>query len=106
MVRLLASTRLFSPTWLNGLLRGRVTCTGLIHPPRWTILPLLLRLHHHVRSTCAAFHNMEAATVVLISTVFAIPPHIFPWYTTALLPRIAMLAGPLWMGKSMSGKGL
>jgi hypothetical protein len=50
--------------------------------------------------------GMEAATVVLISTVFAISPHIFPWYTTALLPWIAMLIGPLWVGKSMSGKGL
>ena len=49
---------------------------------------------------------MEAATLLLISTTFAISPHIFPWYTTALLPWIAILTGPLWVGKRLSGKGL
>jgi hypothetical protein len=42
----------------------------------------------------------------LIGTVFVISSHIFPWYTTALLPWIAMLAGPLWVDKRLNGKGL
>jgi hypothetical protein len=42
----------------------------------------------------------------LIGTIFAISSHIFPWYTTALLPWIAMLVGPLWADKRLNGKGL
>ena len=63
-----------------------------------SLVVLLLRLRERI--------SMETATLLLIGTTFAISPHIFPWYTTALLPWIAMLAGPLWVGKRMSGKGL
>jgi len=63
-----------------------------------SLVVLLLRLRERI--------SMETATLLLIGTTFAISPHIFPWYTTALLPWIAMLAGPLWIGKRMSGKGL
>ncbi len=63
-----------------------------------SLVVLLLRLRERI--------SMETATLLLIGTTFAISPHIFPWYTTALLPWIAMLAGPIWIGKRMSGKGL
>lgn len=39
--------------------------------------------------------SMEAAFLILTGTIFSISSHIFPWYTTALLPWIAMLAMPL-----------
>ncbi len=39
--------------------------------------------------------SMEAAALVLTGTIFAISPHIFPWYTTALLPWVVLLLRPL-----------
>jgi Glycosyltransferase family 87 len=50
--------------------------------------------------------SIEAATLVLVSTVLAISPHVFPWYTVGLLPWIAVLAGPLWSSKKPNGKGI
>ena len=50
--------------------------------------------------------SMEAATLLLIGTVFAISSHVFTWYVPALLPWIALLVGPLWVDKRPSGKGL
>lgn len=50
--------------------------------------------------------SMEGATLLLISTVFAISSHVFPWYVPALLPWITLLVGPLWIDKRPSGKGL
>ncbi len=51
--------------------------------------------------------GVEAATLILIGVIFAVASHIFPWYTAAFLPWIAMLAGPLWTRKDgLSGKGL
>ncbi len=63
-----------------------------------SLVVLVMRLRERI--------SMEAATLLLIGTLFAISPHVFPWYTTALLPWIAMLAGPLWRGGRLSGKGL
>jgi len=31
---------------------------------------------------------MEAGALMLFGTIFAISPHIFPWYTTVLLPWV------------------
>ncbi len=59
---------------------------------------LLLRLRERI--------SMEAAIVLLIGTVFAVSSHVFPWYVPALLPWVTILAGPLWIGKRPSGKGL
>lgn len=51
--------------------------------------------------------SMEAATMVLMGTVLAVSSHVFPWYTTALLPWIAVLIGPVWTRQGgLSGKGL
>jgi Glycosyltransferase family 87 len=50
--------------------------------------------------------NMEAATIVLIGTVLAVSSHVFPWYTTALLPWIVLLIGPLWTRQGLNAKGL
>jgi hypothetical protein len=50
--------------------------------------------------------SMEAATLVMIGLAFAISSHIFPWYTTVILPWVAILVGPLWKCKRLSGKGL
>jgi len=50
--------------------------------------------------------SMECGVLLLFGTVFAISPHIFPWYTTVLLPLIAIVAGPLKVGMRLSGKGI
>lgn len=50
--------------------------------------------------------SMEATTFLLIGTILAISSHVFPWYTPALLPWIAILIGPLWTRQGPSGKGL
>jgi hypothetical protein len=63
-----------------------------------SMVVLLLRLCERI--------SMETATLLLIGATFAISPHIFPWYTTALLPWIAILTGPLWVGKRLSSKEL
>lgn len=64
-----------------------------------SLLILVLRLRERI--------SMEAAILVLIGIVFAVSSHIFPWYTTALLPWVAMLVGPVWTrAGGLSGKGL
>jgi hypothetical protein len=40
--------------------------------------------------------SVEAGALVLTAAIFSISTHIFPWYTTALLPWIVLLIGPLW----------
>jgi hypothetical protein len=57
---------------------------------------LILRQREHI--------SVEAATLVLVSTVLAISSHVFPWYTVVLLPWIAVLAGPLRSRKKPNGK--
>ncbi len=52
------------------------------------------------------YASMEASTLFLTGVVFAISSHVFPWYAAALLPWIAVLAGPLWTSRGVSGKGL
>ena len=59
---------------------------------------LLLRLRERV--------SVEAALALLIGTVFAVSSHVFPWYVPALLPWVALLAGPLWVGRRLRGEGL
>src|SRR5579875_2393781 len=49
----------------------------------------------------------EAATLLLLAAIFAVSTHIFPWYTTALLPWAAVLLGPLWTrGDGINARGL
>ncbi len=50
--------------------------------------------------------SMAAAVLIVYSTALAVSSHVFPWYTTTLLPWIAVLIGPLWTGKRLSGKHL
>ncbi|MBO0780126.1 MAG: DUF2029 domain-containing protein, partial [Ktedonobacteraceae bacterium] len=51
--------------------------------------------------------SMEAALLILLGTTFAISPHIFPWYTTALLPWVAVCLQPLWTrGTGLKPAGL
>jgi hypothetical protein len=51
--------------------------------------------------------SMEEAMLVLIGLVFLVSTHIFPWYTTALLPWVALLIGPplsarfTWHGRAL-----
>jgi len=40
--------------------------------------------------------SVEAGAIILTGTFFAISSHVLPWYTTALLPWIVLLIGPLW----------
>ncbi len=40
--------------------------------------------------------SVEAGAIILTAAIFSISTHIFPWYTTALLPWIVVLIGPLW----------
>ena len=62
------------------------------------LIVLLLRLLKNI--------SIEAATMVLVATVFAISSHVFPWYTAALLPWIVVSPGPLWTRQGPNGKGL
>ena len=50
--------------------------------------------------------SMEVTTLLMIGAILAISSHVFPWYATAFLPWIAMLIGPLWTRRRLSGKGL
>jgi hypothetical protein len=50
--------------------------------------------------------SVEVATLVLIGTFLSISSHVFPWYTTALLPWVAMQVGPLQIREGLSGKGM
>jgi hypothetical protein len=60
---------------------------------------LVLRLQDRI--------SMEAAILVLIGTIFVVSSHIFPWYTTTLLPWVAVMAGPVWTrAGGLNGKGL
>ena len=52
-----------------------------------SLVVLVLRLLKDMR--------IEAAVIMLIGSVLAISSHVFPWYTTVLLPWIALLIGPL-----------
>jgi hypothetical protein len=63
-----------------------------------TLIVLMLRLRERI--------SMEAATLLLISTVFVLSSHIFPWYTIVLLPLVAVLIGPIKVFKKRSGKEL
>jgi hypothetical protein len=40
--------------------------------------------------------SVEAALLLLTGVIFLVSPHIFPWYTAALLPWVAILVRPLW----------
>jgi len=50
--------------------------------------------------------SMEAATLILIGTVYAISTHIFPWYTTTLLLFVPLLMSPVRTRKGLQGKGI
>ena len=50
--------------------------------------------------------GVEATILWLIGTILAISSHVFPWYTTVLLPWIAILIGPVWTRQGLNGKGL
>jgi hypothetical protein len=42
----------------------------------------------------------ESAALLVFVAIFAASSHIFPWYTTALLPWIALLVEPVWTRKA------
>jgi hypothetical protein len=63
-----------------------------------SLIVLLLRLRERI--------SVEAATLLLIGIFLSISSHVFPWYTTALLPWVVMLVGPMWTGNGLSGKGI
>lgn len=63
-----------------------------------TLLIFFLRIQKRI--------SMEAATLVLIGTVYAVSTHIFPWYTSVLLLFVPLLIGPLWTHKGLQGKGI
>lgn len=50
---------------------------------------LLLRLRNRV--------SEEAGMLILIGGIFFVSSHIYPWYTSALLPWIVVLLQPVWM---------
>ena len=70
-----------------------------------SLVVLLLRLRERM--------SVESATLLLIGIFLSISSHVFPWYTTALLPWVAMLVGPLWtnhgtcsINRHSTGKGI
>jgi len=51
--------------------------------------------------------SVEAAALSLIAVVLIVYAHVFPWYATALLPWITILATPVWTREEgISAKGL
>ena len=51
--------------------------------------------------------SVEVAVLLLIAVVQLVYAHVFPWYATALLPWIAILATPVWTREEgISPKGL
>jgi hypothetical protein len=51
--------------------------------------------------------SMELGILTLTGAVFAVASHIYPWYTTELLPWVALLIGPVWLRKKgLSVQGL
>ena len=63
------------------------------------LLILLLRRRGRV--------SMEMSILALTGAVFSVASHIYPWYTTELLPWVALLIGPLWLRKQgLNVKGL
>ena len=82
-------------SWLNtnlGFHAKRTTLTeyavdGLLVGA--TLLTLLiLRLRSRI--------SMEAATLILLGVIFVVSSHIYPWYTAAILPLVALLLTSLW----------
>ncbi len=63
-----------------------------------SLLVLLLRWRQRL--------SMAAATLIVYSTALAISSHVFPWYTTTLLPWVAVLIGPLRSGGRLNSKHL
>ena len=51
--------------------------------------------------------SVEAALFLLITVTLMVYAHVFPWYMTALLPWIAIVAVPVWTReRGISAKGL
>ena len=49
----------------------------------------------------------EAGMLILIGSIFFVSSHIYPWYSAALLPWIAVLIQPLWIrGKGLNPVGI
>ncbi len=70
-----------------------------------SLVVLLLRLRERM--------SVESATLLLIGIFLSISSHVFPWYTAALFPWVAMLVGPLWtnhgtcsINRHSTGKGI
>ncbi|GCE19763.1 glycosyltransferase family 87 protein [Dictyobacter kobayashii] len=40
--------------------------------------------------------SMEASVLILFGLIFLISTHVFPWYTTVMLPWVALLLGSPW----------
>ena len=58
----------------------------------------LLRLRERI--------SMDVATLILISAVYNVSTHIFPWYIPVLLLFVPLLLHPLWTPKGLHGKGI
>ena len=59
----------------------------------------ILRLRWQNRIT------METGILLSIGAIFAVSSNLFPWYTTAFLPWIALLVGPLWTRQKSFNEG-
>ncbi len=49
--------------------------------------------------------STEAGILLVIGTIFAVSSNLFPWYTTAFLPWVALLIGPLWTRQKNFNEG-
>jgi hypothetical protein len=65
-----------------------------------TICMVLLRLRWRERI------SMEASTLVLLGTLFAVSSHVFPWYLPTFLPWVALSISPVWVQRRPTAKGL
>ncbi len=41
--------------------------------------------------------SMEVGILVLTGAVFSVASHVYPWYTTELVPWVSVLIGPVWL---------
>lgn len=49
--------------------------------------------------------SIETGILLLTGAIFAVSSNLFPWYTAAFLPWIALQIGPLWTGQRKFNEG-
>jgi Glycosyltransferase family 87 len=97
-----------APTYIAGELGIRIALTSVVsvtHVLEMAVegITVLVICIQRLRKRMSE----EAALLLLIAVTLMVYAHVFPWYITALLPWIAILAVPVWTREGgISAKGL